>query len=87
MTSTYEQRETEALADKMLRGMAAERALADMSGREAIAYALRKMVGTQADLARASGITGTTISAMKNSARRPNAAQRAALAWAIAKGY
>ena len=87
MTATFEQRETEALAAKMQRGIAAEQALGTMSGPEAIGYALAMMHGTQADLARASGITGPTITAMKQGKSKPNAAHRAALAWAIAKGY
>lgn len=39
---------------------------------------------TQADLARLSGLTGNTITALKRG-KRPTAAQRAAIYWAVAK--
>lgn len=42
------------------------------------------MVSTQADLARLSGLTGNTITAIKRG-KRPTAAQRAAIYWAVAK--
>jgi len=39
---------------------------------------------TQADLARLSGLTGNTITAIKRG-KRPSAAQRSAILWAIAR--
>lgn len=73
-----------ALADKMTRGLTAERMIADMSGPEALAYCLAAGIWSQSDLSRASGITPNTLTAFKRG-KKPNAAQRAALAWALAK--
>lgn len=52
-------------------------------GPSLIALAAR-MASTQADLARLSGLTANTVTAIKKG-KRPTAAQRAAIYWAIAK--
>lgn len=51
-----------------------------------IAEALRMIVDTQAELARLSGLTPNTITAIKQG-KRPTAAQRAAISWAIFKRW
>ena len=65
-------------------GLEAERQLEHLTGPDALAYVLAAGIWTQADLARASGLNPATLGAFKKG-KRPTAAQRAALAWAIAK--
>lgn len=65
-------------------GIKAESQLQNMTGPEALDYCLQAGLWTQADLARASGLNPATLGAFKKG-KRPTAAQRAALAWAIAK--
>jgi len=60
----------------------AEDRFRNLSGPEIIAEALAMTMGTQADLARLSGLTNNTVTTLKQG-KRPNAAQRAALCWAV----
>lgn len=62
----------------------AEQAMANMSGPETLSYCVEAGMWTQADLARASGLTPATLGAFKKG-KRPTAAQRAALCWALTK--
>ena len=71
------------LAAKLSRAKQAETAIAKMSGPDCIAYLVDFGMWTQADLARKSGMTAATITAIKKG-KKPNAAQRAAFCWAIA---
>jgi hypothetical protein len=52
------------------------------SGADLIAFAIAKTMGTQADLARLTGLTPNTITAIKRG-KRATAAQRSAILWAI----
>lgn len=82
---TQEQIEAEALAGKA-RAIRAEvdRLRATIDPARFIALAASMTYGTQADLARLSGLTANTITAIKQG-KRPTAAQRAAIYWAIAE--
>jgi len=62
--------------------MDAERALQNMTGPECVTYAQSAIMDTQAALGRLSGLTQNTLRAFKEG-KRPTAAQRAALCWAI----
>lgn len=67
------------------RAMTAAREVANATGPELIDYAKWATYGmTQADLARVSGLTPNTITAL-NKGKRPTAAQRSAILWAIFK--
>jgi len=67
---------------------AAERALAareewrNLTGPELVKAATAAIMDTQATLARLSGMTPNTITALKQG-KRPTAAQRAAILWAV----
>lgn len=80
---TREERELIALGQRLRRAQDAAARLENMTGSEAIAYALSVTIGTQGDLAAASGMTAATITAIKKG-KRPNKGQQAALCWAIA---
>ena len=71
-------------AEQMQRALQVEKDIKEMSGPDCIAYLLNVGIWTQADLARNSGMTAATITAIKKG-KKPNAAQRAAFCWAIAK--
>ena len=62
----------------------AETALASLTGPQAVEHCLNAGLWTQAQLAAASGLAPNTLTAFKKG-KRPNAAQRAALCWALAK--
>ena len=64
----------------------AHRTLETCDGPTAIKTALNFTIGTRADLARLSGMTAETLRTLERG-KRPNAAQRAALSWAVFKRW
>lgn len=80
MTSTEQDREQ--LARAAVIAINARETFRKMSGPELIEAAVLMIVDTQAELARLSGLTPNTITALKQG-KRPTAAQRAAILWAV----
>ena len=73
-------------ASQMKQALEAEKTIAKMSGPECLSFCLDAGIWTQGDLSKASGLAPNTITAFKQG-KRPNAAQRAALCWALAKRF
>lgn len=80
MTSPDPRRER--LADAAERALSAREKWRNLSGPELIEAATAAIMDTQANLARLSGMTPNTITALKQG-KRPTAAQRAAILWAV----
>lgn len=80
MNSTDRRREH--LADAAERALRAREEWRNLTGPELIQAATAAIMDTQATLARLSGMTPNTITALKQG-KRPTAAQRAAILWAV----
>jgi hypothetical protein len=80
MTSPDQRRER--IADAAERALSARENWRNLSGPELIEAATDAIMDTQANLARLSGMTPNTITALKQG-KRPSAAQRAAILWAV----
>lgn len=75
-------RRTEHLASAAERALRAREEWRNLSGPELIEAATTAIMDTQATLARLSGMTPNTITKLKQG-KRPTAAQRAAILWAV----
>lgn len=64
----------------------AEQAMRQLAGPAFIERAIQELADTQAELVRLSGLTENTVRAIKKG-KRPTAAQRAAIMWAIFKRW
>lgn len=64
------------------RALEAQHRITGATGPETVETVLAMIADTQAELARLSGLTENTLRALKGG-KRPSAAQRAALCWAV----
>lgn len=79
---TPDDRRQASLAAAAMRALEARDQFRSLSGPALITLATAMIADTQATLARLSGLTPNTITALKQG-KRPTAAQRAAIAWAV----